>query len=549
MYILDYIRQILCNGKKDAKFYSEGLKKPFGDPTPLEVALYDGNQPLDNVDIGIEINKKQYIKKTDNNGIARLNINLPAGEYQADLYYPGSNEYNKVASYVKVYITAETYIDGINLTKNFGDPEPYQCAVYRKDTNERVAGEVELVINGRSYNRTSDEEGLYKLNINLNVGTYNIQANFKGTDEFNPSFINNTITINPKVETFTSTPISTGKKTIVLGCDSNTSNDAAVQARIRERLEAEGYPVEILPIGPNFFATCDYSSNAKGKIGIYLIASGIFSIADAYYGSGQFDNYVFGIRGDFGDKGAVDFNRPIRADADCTSICNDLDRKTFNQMNAMLQPYVAICGGAEPNELADNIINWLRALENRNEQPASEPEQPQSSYSGGLNEYFTNQGGGYLGQKTGYTCGPHSLMQCIYRLTGEDVSEMTLASVCGTTTDGTDHDGLATGLAWFNREYGYNLKMEWKNFSEVGFDGTQDAINNGACFHHILYRNQWGHYEVPKWTAGDPIYVLNSLGDSCSNGYCGYVEERSRSTHQSYINGISQKSVCIITRG
>ena len=123
MNILEYIRQILGNGKKDAKFYSEGLKKPFGDPTPLEVALYDGNKPLDNVDIGIEINKKPYIKKTDNDGIARLNINLPAGEYQADLYYPGNKEYNKVASYTKVYITAETYMDGINLTKNFGDPD------------------------------------------------------------------------------------------------------------------------------------------------------------------------------------------------------------------------------------------------------------------------------------------------------------------------------------------------------------------------------------------------------------------------------------------
>ncbi len=63
MYILEYIRQILGNGKKDAKFYSEGLKKPFGDQTPLEVALYDGNQPLDNVDIGIEINKKKIYKK------------------------------------------------------------------------------------------------------------------------------------------------------------------------------------------------------------------------------------------------------------------------------------------------------------------------------------------------------------------------------------------------------------------------------------------------------------------------------------------------------
>lgn len=453
MSFWDFIINFLTNNKKNARFITKTLIKTYGDPEPLEVGLYDKNTPIDNEEIGIEVNGKQYIKTTDNDGIARLNINLGPGNYTAKLYWRGINgEYNSVTGYVDIIVEPA--------------PEP-----------------------------------------------------------------------EPKPQP------SGDKKTIVLGCDANTSDDSTVQNHIAERLEQEGYPVEKLAIGPNYFASTDYSSKAKGKIGIYLIASGIFSIADAYYGSGQFDNYIFGIRGDFGDKGATCFNCPIRADADCTSICDELDGKTFNQMNAMLQPYVAICGGGSTDELADNIIDWLNGLENSEPEPTPEPEPTQ------LWDYFTNQGGGYLGQKTGYTCGPHSLMQCIYRLTGEDVSEMTLASVCGTTTDGTDHDGLETGLAWFNREYGYNLKMEWKNFSEVGFDGTQDAINNGACFHHILYRNQWGHYEVPKWTADDPIYVLNSLGDSCGDGYCGYIEERSRSEHQSYINGISQKSVCIITRG
>ena len=162
-----------------------------------------------------------------------------------------------------------------------------------------------------------------------------------------------------------------------------------------------------------------------------------------------------------------------------------------------------------------------------------------------LYPYITTPGGGKLGQRTGYSCGPHSLMQCIYRLTGIELSESELMAVCGTTSSGTGHDGLETGLAWFNRKYGYNLKMTWKNFSEVGWDKLQEHINNGAVFFHLLYRNQWGHYEVTK---DNVLNVLNSLGSSCGNGYCGYIESRSRATQQSYINGISQKSVCIITR-
>ena len=37
--------------------------------------------------------------------------------------------------------------------------------------------------------------GLYKLNINLPVGTYTIEASFNGNELFNPSSIKNTITI------------------------------------------------------------------------------------------------------------------------------------------------------------------------------------------------------------------------------------------------------------------------------------------------------------------------------------------------------------------
>ena len=285
MSFLDLIKKILGNGKKNARFYSKTLEKNVGDPTPLQVGLYDGETPITNEEIGIEINTRKYIKTTDENGIATLNINLGVGEYTAKIYWRGINgKYNSVTAYAEVIINPA--------------PEPVQP--------------------------------------------------------------------------------SGDKKPIILGCDANTEYDSHVQNRIAERLEQEGYPVEKLPIGPNYFASTDYSSKAKGKIGIYLIASGIFSIADAYYGSGQFDNYIFGIRGDFGDKGATCFNCPISADADCTSICDELDGKTFNQMNAMLQPYVAICGGANTDELANNIIDWLNGLEQDDPEPPAPEETPET---------------------------------------------------------------------------------------------------------------------------------------------------------------------------
>ncbi|WP_458456230.1 putative glycoside hydrolase [Methanobrevibacter sp.] len=178
-----------------------------------------------------------------------------------------------------------------------------------------------------------------------------------------------------------------------------------------------------------------------------------------------------------------------------------------------------------------------------------------STTSNGLYSYMTSQGCSGMGQCNGYNCGPNSLQQCFYRLTGIKVAESTIASWAGTTTSGTDHEGLNTAVAKFNKTYGTNIKITWKNFSELGSSldarckALQSYIDKGAVFVHLLYRNQYGHYEVVKSATSDPLSILNSLGDKCSSpAYCGYIESRSRSTQQSYINGISQKSIAILTK-
>ena len=154
------------------------------------------------------------------------------------------------------------------------------------------------------------------------------------------------------------------------------------------------------------------------------------------------------------------------------------------------------------------------------------------------------------GQNNGYYCGCHSLQEVFRNLTNIVVSQSTIASVCGTTTDGTDHDGLNTCVEWFNKKYGKKLTVKWYNFSDLGWDGIRKIINsnNKDCIVHNLYRNQWGHYEVINKVYDDYCDVQNSLGDYCDYpSYYGYVEERYLSTFRSYISGISQKSIMVIT--
>lgn len=163
--------------------------------------------------------------------------------------------------------------------------------------------------------------------------------------------------------------------------------------------------------------------------------------------------------------------------------------------------------------------------------------------------HSTKSGCDNMGQNNSVNCGPHSMQECIRNLTGIVVPQSTLASWAGTGSGGSSHAGLETAIAKFNKTYDKNLKVTWKNFSELGWNGIKKIVEskNQDCIIHSLYRNQWGHYEVVN-TVSTNINVQNSLGNKCNNGcYCGYIEYRTQSTFRSYIGGISQKSIMVIT--
>ena len=182
-----------------------------------------------------------------------------------------------------------------------------------------------------------------------------------------------------------------------------------------------------------------------------------------------------------------------------------------------------------------------------------QPPKPQCTIPVTQSPLLLASGSGNLGQKTGYSCGPHSLMQGFYNLTGIDVSENTIMGWAGTTTSGTGHDGLNTAVAQFNRQYGQNIKIKWCNLSDFG-SNTSEQFQNIAklkcegkfIFYHLLYRNQWGHYETYKTCYNNYFDIANSLGSRQGSGYYGYIEERNYNTQRQYIGGISQPSVCLM---
>ena len=279
MSFLDFLKNLFGNNKKNARLITKDLTKTFGEKDPLEIGLFEGNTPLSDKNVTIEINGVTYQRKTDSNGISRLNINLPVGSYDPKIEFV-DDDYNYVNAYCKVtvnpVITTQdmkmtehdgsrfvaiassvtgvrlsgvkvlftingvtyeritdmvgeaklnlnlskgdyeitttsfkvtkknmihidekpkkvTRMEGTNISKAFSDKTAYQCAVY--DDNGRVGGKVTISVNGVDYIRTNDETGLYKLNINLQPGTYQLTARYHGDNEHLPSQIINSIHI------------------------------------------------------------------------------------------------------------------------------------------------------------------------------------------------------------------------------------------------------------------------------------------------------------------------------------------------------------------
>lgn len=149
-------------------------------------------------------------------------------------------------------------------------------------------------------------------------------------------------------------------KQVVLGCDRNGNDDSNYQSTVAGIIEQAGYTVEKLAIEPNAFASYSYdSSKAKGKIGIYLIAAGTFSIGDATYGNTSFDYNYFGIRPECSPNWEVeDFDtKPIGSDADTRGgVTDKIAGKSFKEINEIVKARSMCVTGKDATEMGNNLV-------------------------------------------------------------------------------------------------------------------------------------------------------------------------------------------------
>ena len=154
--------------------------------------------------IKFTVNGKTYSAKTNSKGVASLKLPyLKEGVYTVKYSFAGNTVYSKSSASNKLYIfPSKTATFTVKSTTTFGKGAntPFKVAL-TSGTVPLVKKTVVLTVNGKSYTKTTDSNGVVSLNIGLDVGNYTMTYKFNGISKVNAKTGSSSITVKERTST------------------------------------------------------------------------------------------------------------------------------------------------------------------------------------------------------------------------------------------------------------------------------------------------------------------------------------------------------------
>ena len=148
-----------------------------------QIELKDhAGKAITNAEITFNINGKTYKNKTDDKGLATLNLKLKEGNYNITTQY-------KTAKNVNNIYVGDILLKGNDLTIYNTETGIYQLSLIDKNGKGVANQTITITLNNKKYTRTTDKNGQATLSIKLDTGKYPVTA------QFNDQKITNTITV------------------------------------------------------------------------------------------------------------------------------------------------------------------------------------------------------------------------------------------------------------------------------------------------------------------------------------------------------------------
>ena len=165
------------------------LEKYYKNTACYYSKFYDGKgNLLKSRDVKFKLNGKTYCVKTNNQGIAKLKIDLKPGTYRI------SSINSKTSETIIKTIAIKSLIQTADLTMTYNDKSKFNVKILNSYGKASPNKKITLKVNKKTYAKTTDKNGIASLPIDLEAGTYTITTEYDGLKKTNK------ITVNPMLK-------------------------------------------------------------------------------------------------------------------------------------------------------------------------------------------------------------------------------------------------------------------------------------------------------------------------------------------------------------
>ena len=193
-YGADLITAEIIVNKAVPVLSAEDLVMNYKDGSAWSVTLTDANgNVMADTYVKLTVAGKTYSRKTNSEGVVSLPINLGVGNYTVSASFDGSSNLGAVEINRTIVVNPPVYDlvgEDVNMTYQDGTSYNVQITDAQGSPVAQAGVVIKVTINGKSYDRKTNADGIASLPINLRAGTYEITAEYNGRQ------ITNTIVVN-----------------------------------------------------------------------------------------------------------------------------------------------------------------------------------------------------------------------------------------------------------------------------------------------------------------------------------------------------------------
>ena len=145
--------------------------------------------------VQLTINGKTLSAITNANGLARFNISNAAKTYNISLIFEGDDEYESSSKTLNLRVIEKPIYTKLTIEEYGIFKNDYLKVYLKTDTDKAIANQtIKITLNGKTYTKTTNKEGLAKLIINQSYKLFNVNIKYAGKSNYIP--VSKTIKIN-----------------------------------------------------------------------------------------------------------------------------------------------------------------------------------------------------------------------------------------------------------------------------------------------------------------------------------------------------------------